>query len=407
MKSLAIRTATVIIAIFFILYVGYQSIRYFNNPYKTEVVFRTSIEETIRVDGIAIRNESVLESTSYDGIDYQFKNGEKAKKNAKIADYYSTNEQVEALKKIRELQDVVEKLEQAAEKKDSYVLDAEALNKQIQNSLIEYLDICDSKFTDGLYDAKNDLLLALNKRIIGVDNTADFSGRIALLKEQIKLEQSKVSSPLGAVYTSNSGYFVNFADGFEKILSKDNYTNFSVSELTDYIKGKNAPEKVDSVGKVILDPDWYFAVSVEGDGAEKFTVSRQVDIYFPFKNTEKVSATVVDVITDSVSGKSVAILKLSSVSENLSQVRTATVQVAFKTVTGLRLNKNAVRFNDDNVQGVYVLNGEQILFKKIDIIYDAKGYYLTRYNESDSEYLRLYDDVIVEGKDLYDKKTVN
>ena len=76
MKSLAIRTATIFIAVFFVLYVGYQAVRYFNDPYQTEVVFRTSIEETLRTDGVAIRSESVLNSTSYEGIDYAFENGE-------------------------------------------------------------------------------------------------------------------------------------------------------------------------------------------------------------------------------------------------------------------------------------------------------------------------------------------
>ncbi len=406
MKSLAIRTATIFIAVFFVLYVGYQAIRYFNEPYQTEVVFRTSIEESIRVDGVAIRTESVLENTSYAGVDYAFENGERVKKNAKIADFYSTAEEIKIRNKIEKLNSAVSMLKEAEEEKDSYFSDAEVLNKQIANNLIEYLDICESGFLEGLDDYKNELLLSLNKRLNRTDENADFSERIALLNSQIKAEEAKCTSSLGTVYTKNAGYFVNFADGLESVLTRENYDSMSVSELISYISAEE-DKKTNAVGKVITQSEWYFAVAIDKISAEKFYVGREVDIYFPFSTTEIVDATVCDVKIDEVTGKAVALLKTFSMSKNLSQMRNSTVQVSFKTITGLRLNKNAVRFNEKNEQGVYVKNGTQILFKKINIIHEEEGYYLTQYNETDAEFLRLYDDVVIDGHDLYDKKTIN
>ena len=407
MKSLAIRAATVIIAIFFVLYVGYQAVRYFNNPYKTEVVFRTSVEETIIADGVAIRDEWVLEKAPYSSVNFQFENGAKVKKNAKVADYYDNDQTVQSLKKIALLEETLEKLEEIEKQTGGYVLEANILNSQISNALVEYLDICDEHFTSGLYSAKNDLLYAINKRITQIDESVSFSERISLLKEEIKNEKAKCSSPLGSIYTSKSGHFVNFTDGYEEVLTKTNYKELSVSELLSYINGETTPKNNSSSSKIIVSPQWYLAVSIDKETASKFNVSRQVNIFFPFKDTEQAEATVEDVMYDESSNKAVAILKVSNVSKSLAEMRNCTVQIVFKTTTGLRLNKNAVRFNEDNVQGVYVLNGTQILFKKIDIIYDAGSYYLTKYNESDSEYLRLYDDVVIEGKNLYDKKTFN
>lgn len=407
MKSLAIRTATIFIAIFFVLYVGYQAVRYFNEPYQTEVVFRTSIEESVRVDGVAIRSESVLQSTSYDGIDYAFENGERVKKNAKIADFYSTAQEIKVREKIEKLNSVVQMLEQAQQEKNSYFSDTEVLNKQITNNLVNYLNICDGEFLEGLDDAKIELLLSLNKRLSKTDENADFSQRITLLNSQIQAEKEKCTSSLGTVYSKDAGYFVNFCDGLEDTLTIENVENMSVSEIISYIDQKS-DKKTDSVGKVITNSQWYFAVEIDKNVADKFYIGRNVNIYFPFTTTEIVDAVVSQPAKiDEATGKGVAILKTTSMSKNLAQMRHCTVQISFKTITGLRLNKNAVRFNDKNEQGVYVKNGAQILFKKINIIHEEEGYYLTQYNETDAEYLRLYDDVVIDGKDLYDKKTLN
>ncbi len=403
MKSLAIKTATIFIAVFFVLYVGYQAIRYFNEPYVTEVVFRTSIEESVRVDGVAIRSESVLEDISQAGVDYSFKNGERVKKNAKIADFYSTAEEIKIRDKIDRLTAVRDMLKEAQEEKNSYFADAEVLNKQIANNLIDYLTVCDNGFTNGLYDSKNKLLLSLNKRVSRVDENADFSTRINELEAEIKSEEAKCTSSLGSVYTNKAGYFVNFADGLEKTIS----LNSPLSDILNVINDKNELSKTNAVGKVITQSEWFFAVAIDEELAEKFTLGRNVDIYFPFATTEKVDASVYEVRIDEATKKGIAILKTTSMSENLAEMRKCTVQVSFKTTTGLRLNKNAVRFNENNEQGAYVKNGTQILFKKINIIHEEEGYYLTQYNESDPEYLRLYDDVVIDGHDLYDKKTIN
>ena len=49
-----------------------------------------------------------------------------------------------------------------------------------------------------------------------------------------------------------------------------------------------------------------------------------------------------------------------------------------------------------NTKGVYIMKGEQILFKKLDVIYEGSNYVLSKIHESDSSYLALYDDILTE-----------
>ena len=52
----------------------------------------------------------------------------------------------------------------------------------------------------------------------------------------------------------------------------------------------------------------------------------------------------------------------------------------------------------DKLKGVYIIQGEQVVFKKLDVIYEGKNYVLSAENK-DREYLSLYDEIIVDGVD--------
>jgi hypothetical protein len=49
-----------------------------------------------------------------------------------------------------------------------------------------------------------------------------------------------------------------------------------------------------------------------------------------------------------------------------------------------------------NTKGVYITKGEQVMFKKIDVIYEGTDYVLSKIHENDSSYLALYDDILME-----------
>ena len=52
-----------------------------------------------------------------------------------------------------------------------------------------------------------------------------------------------------------------------------------------------------------------------------------------------------------------------------------------------------------NYRGVYVMDGETVTFRKLDVIYEGDDYVLSSLNAGDG-YLILYDSIIVEGIDV-------
>ncbi|MDE5916852.1 MAG: hypothetical protein K2G62_01840, partial [Oscillospiraceae bacterium] len=82
---------------------------------------------------------------------------------------------------------------------------------------------------------------------------------------------------------------------------------------------------------------------------------------------------------------------------------------------GIKIPRKAIRFDDVketvtdektgeeksvtvNCKGVYVKVGEQIVFKKIDVIYEGDRFVLSSLNAGNG-YAALYDDIVVEGVD--------
>ena len=86
---------------------------------------------------------------------------------------------------------------------------------------------------------------------------------------------------------------------------------------------------------------------------------------------------------------------------------------------GLKVPREAIRFadvketyTDENgnekeklmtSKGVYIRKGEQVLFKKIDVRFEGNDYVLSKVHP-ESEYLQLYDDIMLEGVDKDDEK---
>ena len=66
----------------------------------------------------------------------------------------------------------------------------------------------------------------------------------------------------------------------------------------------------------------------------------------------------------------------------------------------MKIPYKALRFQD-GLQGVYVVVNQVLEFKKVDIIYDDVGFFISSIDSNNGELVQLYDDIVTEGTDLY------
>ena len=99
------------------------------------------------------------------------------------------------------------------------------------------------------------------------------------------------------------------------------------------------------------------------------------------------------------SKKSIVIVKCDELNHDLVQHRTERVEMIKGEYEGIKVPRKAIRFRkEDNEKGVYVRLGEQILFKKLEVVYEGDDYVLSKLNAGD-DFISLYDDIVVEGVD--------
>ena len=119
-------------------------------------------------------------------------------------------------------------------------------------------------------------------------------------------------------------------------------------------------------------------------------------------------------VTPCDDNKKIFIFECDKLNSTVVMGRTARFKLIINSYGGLRVPRKALRYNDNGERGVFVERGQTIVFKKVDVIYWADDYVICRQNvykktdgddaeqQIDEDYLKLYDIIVTEGKDLHD-----
>ena len=71
------------------------------------------------------------------------------------------------------------------------------------------------------------------------------------------------------------------------------------------------------------------------------------------------------------------------------------MHLVFDDYKGIKVDRKAIRFVD-NQKGVYIIYGEDMLFKKINVIYEGDDFVLAEITDN-PDYLNVYDQIVLEG----------
>ena len=91
--------------------------------------------------------------------------------------------------------------------------------------------------------------------------------------------------------------------------------------------------------------------------------------------------------------------------EDLISMRKQVATVVVASYSGLKVPKSAVRMEDDKM-GVYVLSNSVASYKNIEPLFEGDSYYIVEQNVTGNDSLVINDDIIVEAKDVNDKKVM-
>ena len=403
MNKILKRVLTVVLSVFLIAYVGYQLYQMVYSPVTTETVYSYSTYQTIDTNGITVRDETVI-TTKTDGyVYYLAEDGTRVSKKGTIAQVFASEEDALAQTMIERLEAEIDTLEKIEEQKNATNVNLSVVNKQVKNTVRDTVKQLNNERFENIYEIRAALTDVLNKQAVMVGSTAGFADRIKELKAELKAYKAGHAQATTAVKSPVSGYFVGQVDGFENLLTVDMLEDISPDGIRSILKSK--PAASSGIGKVVGDYEWYMVCVVPAGEMLALSQGDAIDIRLPFVSDKIIPMTVRRIAKDAA-GDTALVMSCSYMSNELSSIRKETVQVLVKKYEGLRVPKKALVFDEQNVPGVYVRVGNTIVFRKVELLYSTADYCICAEKDL-KEYLKLYDDVVIDGKGLYDGKMVN
>lgn len=401
------RIVTVVVSLFLITYVGYQAFQVLYNPVKTETVYGYSVYDTVDAEGLTIRNETKIAGPA-DGLNgflyYTIENGNRVAKGGEIAEVFPSEADALAQQKLNELNEEIETLKGIQLQGTANRVNLDVIDKQIDQLVGQIAEGVNSASAVGLESWKTRLLALMNKRQITIGTVEDFNARLAALNDAKAELEGAFSKASSSITSPDAGYFVSMVDGYEDTLKVEDALLLTPDKLRTLMENGPSADQSGFVGKVVRNYEWYFACLVPAEEAADIRMEMTPTLLFPFVTNEAVPATVVATNRDK-DGNVAVIFECSIMSGELSSIRQEPVQIQLERFEGLRVPSRCIIKNAEGESGVYALVGDTCTFRKVEILHSEPEYVICRETD-ESGYLKLYDDIIVEGKGLYDGKTV-
>lgn len=410
-----------------LLYVGYQVFRSNHEEVRTETAIYGTVWDSVDVSAKVFRKEYVLNQEIHGVMDYAVEDGTHVSKNGLVAKIYSSEKDIDNKHKREALIAEIQRLKKLEMPGETYALSPGLLDENIGEQLIDLLISLNLQNRVLFTEEKENLLYLLNQKQIITGKANGFSDRIAKLEQELESIGTE-NSEIGQLNSPTAGYFIHTVDGYESVYDYENVLSLRAQDLESEIMPSTVPEN--SVGKICEDYVWYIAFSVDADTALRFKTAEndtgRVYMTIPSVSEEKVPAEIVALNQESFEEDAAVILKCTYMNESLATLRNVSMQIELGSYSGVMVSQNAIHYETitetveaedetentvlhENVKGVFVERGGKLSFVQIFSDITVNGYVICREpNEGEMLYtddtVNLYDEVVVEGTDLYDGK---
>ena len=397
--TVLIRTVIVILALIFIVYQTYSMVY---KPITTTTAVYYDTYEGIEINGYFVREEKLIDYKITGTERYVVGEGEKVAKGGTIAEVYSSSDIAAAYERVNELTEEIEVLESINSVSDPSSVNLDTLNNRIKRSYMNLLSLTDlNKFTS-LDSSLNELLMLLSKKQILTGESKGFDSLLATLKTELSSLKSTLQAPTSKVSAPTSGFFIHQADGLENVLTFD-----CLEEIDESIFKKIAnATSVNAFGKIVSSQNFYIITKMENDEYLNFSEGDSLILRTSISDNEELKATVYKINVSEKKNSAIVVLSCQTMNSQFALVRSAPITIVTEEYEGIRISNNAVRYSD-GVPGVYIVQGSIVKFKPIEIVYRTETFTLCKKSDDgNSNTIRLYDEVIEKGKNLYDGKFI-
>ena len=401
------RLVMLIGALLLFVYMGYHIFMSAYSPIKTEIAVMYDEYETVDTTGLIVRSETLIPLTQQGFVYYIAENGSRVSKDGKIADLYTSQEAAVTRQQLRSLDDEIAQLQRIQEQGQNNRTNLDIINTQLYKAQASVIAQMSQPHISQIDKLSADLLTLMNKQQITIGRTEGFDARLSALVSERSALAAKDSLPISAVYSPTAGYFVNTVDGLEAVINADTISSITTGQVRRAMETEPTIDRSAYIGKVVGSYEWYLVCVLPAEEMTRLPMDSTVRLRLPFVSNETIPVTVVAENRDR-DGNMAVVFRCDYMSADLSDIRLEQVQVLVKQHSGLRVPDEAVRFNEAQESGVFVQEGNVIRFRRIRVAYHSEHEdYSICEAVNEENYLQVYDDIVIEGKNLYDGKIVH
>lgn len=380
-------------------YLGVSWYRSVSNPFSTELAVDYSIEESLTVEGLVIREEQLL-SSEYSILDVEAEEGEKLAVGEAVACAYGSEEQLSASAEMRSLERRIEQLESVMLGSDADIVS----DSDVMETVYAISASVNSGDLTELTKQTAELKTAVFSREFRADSSAA-TEELLTLKAELDSLTARTGSVSKRIYTDVSGVYSSHTDGQES-LSPDILDELDPASLRRLMAQKGSVP-TGTYGKLMTGVRWYYAALIDEQAAAELSLHEGDTVRLRFTRDlgGVLRLGVESVGREAVDGQRLIIFSSNRDLEAVAGLRAQQAEIIVNTYEGVRVSKDALHLTEDGEPCVYIVYGLQARQVPITLIYEGSDYCIVK-SADGSTLLSEGSEVIVSAKGLYDGKVI-
>lgn len=373
------------------------------NSYPTTVTYTDVMEESVAAEGWVVRSERPVPGAGNGLIQLSRNQGEHVAKGASIAVVYQDEEYVDNQEEYLRTKYDLTALQYAT-------WTGSPSGAALEDLMLDAMVGLRTSASTGNYSNLQEETETYRKLILRREYLVSNAAAAEMNASAGELHNKYVSLQNyqdGAtdIKAADAGMFSSHLDGYETLLNPDSLVGISPEGLAEF--SELVPlDNSNTLGKLVTNPVWYYAVTVPGDAADQMDPGDTVGVYF--NALSKTLEMEVETVSETHRGQAVVTLRSSRDEHEAGELRQESCRLIFQSDEGLLIPKEALRVYEDEI-GVFVVNGYNAWFRPVEIVAENDVCYLVKpdpTDELDERILRTGDEVILAAAELHDGKVV-
>lgn len=401
-KNKFLRITAIVLLSMFLLHQVYSAIY---TPINTQSAEYVSVTDGISFTGMIIRNEILIDKSKSGIMHLLVSDGERIAKNGTIAEIFNSEKDSFAVTEIEKIKEQISNIKTIQSYNDIAAVDINLLDTKITSVLGEILfEAGNGNYTKARKN-QDELLTLMNRKEMVIGKATDFSKQLDSLENRKNILEGSLNEPIDKITAIESGFFVSSVDGYETVLNTDDLERYT-PEYMDSVTLDDS-QNDGKIGKIVSDYTWYIAASLTANQSLSYKKGDTVTVKTQLKSNPYIKVIVEQINLSSDRERAVILFSCQEMNAELATMRTGPMTVINGEYGGLKVPKSALRVSD-NQTGVFVIYGMELKFVTVKVIYQTDDYVICeKADTNQNTQLRLYDKVVVKGKNLYDGKIIN